>query len=74
MPVTTRSSMRPSASAAAAAATASHSYSLRTTRPEAGYYAEVDEEMEAAAATLLSMRNAESAQPTRRSARLATRS
>jgi hypothetical protein len=70
MPVTTRSSMRPSATAAVV----SHSYSLRTTRPEAGYYAEVDEEMDAAAATLLSMRNAESAQPTRRSARLASRS
>jgi hypothetical protein len=68
MPVT-RSSTRPAIVAAAPAAT--HQYSLRSGRPNAGFYAEVDEEMHAAAATLLSLR-AGNAAPLRRSTRIAS--
>lgn len=69
MPVT-RSSTRPSAPAAP-----THTYSLRSARPATGFYAEVDEEMHAAATALLELRNGPvAAQPIRRSARLTGRS
>jgi hypothetical protein len=69
MPVT-RSSTRPTVSSVATP------YNLRTGRPAAGFYAEkVDEEMHAAATTLLSLCNATAtAAPIRRSARIASRS
>ena len=69
MPVT-RSSTRPNATVATP-------YNLRTGRPAAGFYTEqVDEEMHAAATTLLSLSNATAATaaPIRRSARIASRS
>ena len=71
MPVT-RSSTRP---AVAAAPATTHQYSLRSGRPNAGFYAEVDEEMHAAAATLLSLRTgavATTTGPVRRSTRIAS--
>lgn len=71
MPVT-RSSTRPSASAVT-----THTYSLRSARPTTGFYTEeVDEEMHAAAVTLLSLRsgNAIVEAPVRRSTRIANRS
>ena len=73
MPVT-RSSTRP-AIAAAAAPAATHQYSLRSGRPNSGFYAEVDEEMHTAAATLLSLRSgavATTTGPVRRSTRIAS--
>jgi hypothetical protein len=70
MPVTTRSSTRPTATATAVPS--AHSYNLRNERPSAGFYTELTAADVAAAETLVSMRSAPA--PTRRSARLAQRS
>ena len=82
MPVTTRSSTRPTATATATATAApsahahahahAHTYNLRNERPSAGFYTELTAADVAAAETLVSMRSAPA--PTRRSARIAQRS
>lgn len=69
MPVTTRSSTRPSAPVVP-----SHNYHLRNERPSAGFYTELTAEDMAAAETLVSMRSSGAAPATRRSPRIAQRS